>query len=176
MEPLSVYETLQAHLRQPEYLHALLHPLPVYGVAFGILALVLAFWLKNRAAHVVALSLLLISGLSAWPVKEFGEKAYDRIEAMSDKQGYAWLDAHAQRAVKTVPVFYVLAAAAALALVIPLKIPKLGKPLSVMTLLVALAAMAIGGWIAYAGGKIRHKEFRLGPPPERPGKYEKERD
>lgn len=165
MEPLSTYEIVQAHLKQPEYLHVLLHPIPIYGVGFGILALLMAFLLKSRAAHAVALILLFMGGISAWPVKELGEKGYDRIEAMSDSQGYAWLEAHADRAKETVPVFYVLAGVSLVALLVPWKWPRLGNPLSGVTLLVAVAALAIGGWIGYAGGKIRHKEFRIGPPP-----------
>ena len=175
MTPLSLYEQLMVLVRQPEYLHVLLHPIPIYGAGFGVLGLLLGLWMKSRPAQVVALVLLLVSGLSAWPVKELGENSCDAIEAISDKSAYAWLDAHGQRAEKGTKVFYLLAAFAAVALVVPAKLPRLGMPLSVITLLVAVAALLVGGWIAYAGGKIRHKEFRHGPPPEKVGEYEKMR-
>lgn len=173
-EPTAI-EQLLTVFRQPEYLHVLLHPIPVYGTAFGIFGLLVAFWMKSRAAQVPALLLLLISGISAWPVMELGENSYDAIEAISDRSAYAWLDAHGQRAERGGRVFYLLAAVSLVALVVPAKLPKLGKPLSLATLLVAVAALLIGGWIAYAGGKIRHKEFRHGPPPEKLGEYEKMR-
>lgn len=175
MTLLSFYEQFLVVLRQPEYLHVLLHPIPIYGTAFGILGLLLAFWMKSRPAHVVALVLILVSGLSAWPVKELGENSYDAIEAISDRSAYAWLDAHGQRAERGTKVFYVLAVVALAALSLPAKLPKLGPLLSAVTLLVAIAALLVGGWIAYAGGKIRHKEFRHGPPPEKVGEYEKMR-
>ena len=168
-------EQFSAVLRQPEYLHVLLHPIPIYGTGFGIFALLVALWMKSRPAQVLALLLLLISGLSAWPVMELGENSYDAIEAISDRSAYAWLDAHEQRAERGGRVFYLLAAVALVALVIPARLPKLGSLLSLITLLVTVAALLIGGWIAYAGGKIRHKEFRHGPPPEKPGQYEKMR-
>lgn len=168
-------EQMLTVLRQPEYLHVLLHPIPIYGTAFGILGLLLAFWMRSRPAHVLALVMLAVSGVSAWPVKELGENSYDAIEAISDRQGYAWLDAHGQRAEKGTRIFYLLAASALLALIVPAKLPKSGPSLSAVTLLVAVAALAVGGWIAYAGGKIRHKEFRHGPPPEKVGEYEKMR-
>ncbi|MEY2491622.1 MAG: hypothetical protein QOH24_573, partial [Verrucomicrobiota bacterium] len=42
-------------LEQPEYVHTLINPLPVYGVGVGVIALILALFLRNRAAHITAL-------------------------------------------------------------------------------------------------------------------------
>ena len=95
---------------------------------------------------------------------------------MCDHDGYAWLDAHAQRATRALPVFYGLAALSALALFLPWPFPKSAFTLNVITLLTALAVVGIGGWIALAGGQIRHKEFRFGKPSEPVGGYEKMRD
>ena len=55
------------HLSHPEYLHVLLNPLPVYGLAVGAFGLVIALISRSRAARVTALALVLISGVSAWP-------------------------------------------------------------------------------------------------------------
>ena len=41
-----------AHLSKPEYVHLLLNPLPVYGLAVGVLGLVIALSLRTRGAHV----------------------------------------------------------------------------------------------------------------------------
>jgi hypothetical protein len=38
-------------------------------------------------------------------------------------------------------------------------------PLTLIVLLLGAVVLGMGGYIAYAGGKIRHKEFRAGPPP-----------
>lgn len=176
METYSFLELVREHLKQPEYLHVILNPLPVYGLGMGVLALVTAMVLRSRPAHIVALLIVFVSALSAWPVAEFGEQAYDRIESASDHNGYLWLDAHAQRASKGVLVFYALAAVALVALVAPWKSPETAKPLTFVTLVLALFALATGVWIGYAGGQIRHKEFRYGVPPEKPGEYEKMRD
>jgi hypothetical protein len=40
--------------------------------------------------------------------------------------------------------------------------------LSIVTLLFSFAVLGIGGYIAHAGGKIRHREFRNGPAPPVP--------
>jgi len=170
---MNLPEIITEHLKEPEYLHVILNPLPVYGLALGALALFIAILSRSRAAQVTALVIVFISALSAWPVKKFGEEAYDTIESKSDDAGYAWLDAHAQRATRFIFVFYIAAAAAAAALLAPWKFPKTSIPLSCLTLLLSLVALGFGVWIAYAGGQIRHTEFRFGKPSEKLGDYEK---
>jgi len=154
-------------LRQPEYIHVLLNPLPVYGLAMGFIALVVAFFLKNRSAQIVALIIVLISAASAWPVYELGEQAYDRVLSMSDEPGHAWLDEHQDRAEDLIWFFYALAALSAVALVAPRKWPRSATPLLISVILLSAVTLGCGGYIAYAGGKIRHREFRNVPPPQK---------
>src|SRR6266404_6216351 len=152
-------------LRQPEYIHVLINPLPVYGLAMGLLALIVAFFLKSRRAQIVSLIIVLICAASAWPVYEFGEQAYDRVLSMADDPGRAWLDEHQDRAEDLIWFFYALAALSAVALVAPRKWPRSATPLVVTVILLSAVSLALGGYIAYAGGKIRHREFRNVPPP-----------
>ena len=46
-------------LRQPEYVHVLLNPLPVYGLLIAWIGLLIAFFSKSRRAQIVALVLVL---------------------------------------------------------------------------------------------------------------------
>jgi len=154
-------------LRQPEYIHVLINPLPVYGLAMGLIALIVAFFLKSRPAQVVALIVVLICSASAWPVYEFGEQAYDRVLSMSDEAGHAWLDEHQDRAEDLIWFFYALAVLSAAALVAPHKWPRSATPLVVSVILLGAVTLGIGGYIAYAGGRVRHREFRNVPPPPR---------
>src|SRR5207248_255799 len=144
--------------------------------ALGALALGLAIALRNRAAQIVALTLVFVSALSAWPTIHYGELGYDRILTQSDEHATEWLDAHAQRGKRAEPVFYVLAAIAAIALALPWNLPKSAGALNWITLVATLAVLGLGIWIAYAGGQIRHREFRYGSPSEPRGGYEKMRD
>ncbi len=82
---------------------------------------------------------------------------------LTDDQGTKWMDEHRSRAEKLIVAFYALAALSLASLLIPVKKPRTDLPLAVATLILALAVLGIGGWIAYAGGRIRHEEFR-GPP------------
>src|SRR5215475_7748595 len=118
-------------LRQPEYVHALLNPLPVYGLLVSWIALIAALISKSRRAHIVTLTLIFVTSISAWPVYEFGEEGYDRVLAMTDDDGHAWLDEHQARGQKLIYVFYALAVLSAAAIVVPLRWPKSSVPLAV---------------------------------------------
>jgi disulfide bond formation protein DsbB len=152
-------------LRQPEYIHVLINPLPVYGLVMGLLGLIVALFLKSRRAQIVALIIIVISAASAWPVYILGEQAYNRVLTMADEPGQAWLDEHKDRGEDLIWLFYALATLSAVALVAPRKWPRSTTPLVIAVILVGAVTLGAGGYIAYAGGKIRHREFRNVPPP-----------
>jgi hypothetical protein len=167
-----VIDTLLRDLRQPEYIHVLINPLPIYGLAMGWVGLTIAFFLRSRPAQIATLAILLICAGSAWPVFEFGEQGYDRVLTMTDEGGHAWLDEHMHRAEPFIYVFYALAVLSAAAIAIPIKWPKLAVPLAISVLLLGALAIGMGGYIAQAGGKIRHREFRNEPPPPKRAEHE----
>ncbi|HEV7402142.1 MAG TPA: hypothetical protein VGO11_04415 [Chthoniobacteraceae bacterium] len=150
----------------PDYLHVLLNPIPVYGLAMGLLALFIALGLRSRPAQVVALTVIGLSAAAAWPVLHYGEKAYDDVMMLTDDPGTKWMDDHRSRAEKSVVGFYILAALSLAALVVPRRWPRAQAPLTVSTLVLGVLMLGVGAWIAYAGGRIRHDEFRgTSPPP-----------
>ncbi len=157
--------SLSQDLSQPEYIHVLINPLPVYGLAMGVLGLIIALFLRSRKAQIATLALILLSSAMAWPVIHYGEAGYDRVLSMSDDQGQAWLKVHRHRADEFAWSFYVLAGLAAVAIFAPIKWPKAATGLSIVTLVVSCAVLGVGGYIAHAGGKIRHREFRNEPAP-----------
>jgi hypothetical protein len=159
-------DTILRDLRQPEYIHVLINPLPVYGLGLGLIGLLVALLLRSRPAKIATLTIVLISAASAWPVYEFGEQGYDRVLSMTDDDGRAWLDAHKDRAEDLIWFFYGLAALTVIALAVPIKWPRSSGLLAFLVLLCGLLCLGLGGYIAYAGGKIRHREFRNEPPPK----------
>ena len=152
-------------LRQPEYVHVLLNPLPVYGLLISWIGLIAALISKSRRAHIITLVLVFITSISAWPVYEFGEQGYDRVLTMTDDDGHAWLDEHQDRAQKLIYLFYAVAALSAAAIILPLRWPKSSVPLAMIVALLAAITLGSGCYIAYAGGKVRHREFRNEPAP-----------
>lgn len=161
-------DALLRDLRQPEYVHVLINPLPIYGLAMGWIGLIIAAILRSRRAQIATLAIVLIASASAWPVFEFGEDAYDPVLSMENETGQAWLEAHKHRAEELIYYFYALAALSVAAIVLPIYRPKASLPLLIAVLLSGAVVLGMGGYIAYAGGKIRHREFRNVPPPPKP--------
>ncbi len=169
--------TFLQHLRDPEYMHVLLNPLPVYGLAFGTLALALALLLRNYRVSVAALVLVFVGAISAWPVYQYGESAYDRVKSMSDSAGEQWLDEHMARGEKMIWLFYVLAGVAAIGVGAVLKWPRTSFAITVGTLVLGGVTLGTGGYISYAGGHVRHREFRFeAPPPPRMAEHHHEEE
>lgn len=158
-------QQLLQHLRQPEYVHVLLNPLPVYATAGGLLALVGASLWRSRPAQVAALVVVLFGCGAVWPVIHYGQAGYDRVLAMSNADAQQWLKVHMERAERFAPVFYVTALLALAAIALPWKFPKSATPLAWATLVAASGVLGVGGWISHAGGQVRHSEFRGDPPP-----------
>lgn len=152
------------HLKQPEYVHVLLNPLPVYGVATALLALVAALAARSRSAQMIGLLVLALLGPATWAAVEYGEKGYDRVYSMSNPDAQAWLEVHKERAGKSEGAFYLMSLAAFAAWGAHLKSHKLAKALTGLALILALISVNLAGWISQAGGQVRHSEFREGPP------------
>ena len=158
----------EAHFFSMEHLHVLLNHFPVVGLAMAILALALALMHHSRKTEIIALILVFVAATSAWPVNFTGQRAYKTVRAMTDDDGTDWLDAHMERAEKAAPAFYALALLAAAALVAPHKWPRTTRPLAIAAFALAVLCEGASGWIALAGGQIRHPEFRTEPPSSEP--------
>ena len=148
---MSEWQEVLSTLKQPEYVHVLLNPLPVYGMTCGILGLIMALFLKSRQAQIVGLVIVVFASASVWPVMRFGHRGYDRVYSMSNTDGQQWLDAHEERAHDGQWVFYAAGLLALAAMFIPRRFPKATMPLVMATLIVSMVALATGGWISHAG-------------------------
>src|SRR5258708_36893194 len=157
-------ETLLRDLRQPEYIHVLINPLPTCGLAMGWIGLVMAFFLKSRRAQIATLALVFISAASAWPVYELGQQSYDRVLSMADTDGQAWLDEHQDRAQKLIYFFYALALLSATAIVVPMKWPKSSMALTLAVIVLGSVVIGTGAYIAQAGAQSRPRALPNRPP------------
>ena len=147
-------------LSNPAYQHLLINHLPIIGIVMGLVGLCVAFALRQRVAFIPALVILVVAGVSAWPVYATGSEAYKPIRQITDDAGIDWLDTHIDRADSAIWAFYVLAGVAAVAVAVPWKWPRASLPLAILTTVIAVACLGAAGWIAEAGGKVRHPEFR----------------
>ena len=144
-------EGLLKGLEQPEYIHVLINPLPVYGLAMGVIGLIIGLVLRSREARAGAFSLILIAAVSAWPTLHVGQQGYDRVKAMADSEGQKWLEEHKHRGEQLIYVFYALGALALVSIAVEWKRPKAALLLAITTLVLATGALGVGGCIARPG-------------------------
>ncbi len=162
---MPLWSELRTALQKPEYVHVLLNPLPVYGLAIGILAWFLASLARKRAAQGLALGLIFLAAASAWPTQHFGSAAYDRVYSMSGVESQKWLNWHRHLGERTAWACYGAALFSALGLFALWKRLRFNRLAAGVSLAFAFLALCLGAFAAFAGGKIRHSEFRSGPPP-----------
>jgi hypothetical protein len=162
---MPLWSELRTALQKPEYVHVLLNPLPVYGLAIGILAWVVGSLARQRAAQGLALLLIFLAAASAWPTAHFGSAAYDRVYSMSGAEAQKWLNWHRHLGERAAWACYIAAVFAALGLVALGKKPRFSRLAAGLGVASALVALGLGAFAAFAGGRIRHSEFRNGPPP-----------
>ena len=162
---MSLWTEFLHGLSQPEYVHVLLNPLPVYGLAAGLFALLVARLSRNRSALMLALVVTFVGAVSVWPAAHFGEAGYDRVYSMSDAAAQPWLNWHRHLANVLVWIDSAAAGLCLASLAALWKIQRIERSALIVTTIVALAGLGFGGFVGYVGGKIRHSEFRSGPPP-----------
>lgn len=73
--------TLWQSIRDPEYLHLLLEPLPLYGLGIGLMMFIVAFVFGEKRSRMLALALICVSCASVWPYTDLRAKATPRIIA-----------------------------------------------------------------------------------------------
>lgn len=143
-----------------EHVHVMINHLPIHGLAIALLALAGAMVIRSRPAQLIALALTVFCSAMVLLVSYTGNQAFDAVIALTDDAGTEWLDEHSRRAGLVAPVYYAAAALGLAAIFLPLRWPKSAVPLAAITLALGAAAMLGGGWIARAGGQIRHPELR----------------
>jgi hypothetical protein len=161
---MSELQQIFKHLHEPEYVHVLINPLPVYATMMAITALAISTLWLHKHAQVVSLILVVIACTSVWPVIQYGQAAYGHVYATSDPAAQQWLDLHMKRAEQFQYLFYATGLLAIAAILAAWKWPHVLKNLCWAVLAMSIASISVAGWISHAGGQVRHSEFREGPP------------
>ena len=155
-------------LSQPEYVHAAINHFPLIGLLVALLCLAVGLVTRSRPILFTGLGLVCVMALSVWPVYSFGEAGFDRVLSMADEAGEGFLKYHAHLAHQWVFLYYITAGIAGLGFALSWKWPRVLLPASLLALALAIASLSAGIAIAQAGGEVRHREFRSGPPPKVP--------
>ncbi len=153
----------------PAHLHLALNHIPIIGLAFASLPIVIGILAQSRTTIAAGLlATLLCAGAMPTIMQTGSEASHSFKEGRTlpplDDAGRVALHMHAGRADKTAPVVYACAILALLALLALIKFPHIGLWLSSAVLLGNAISISLSIWTAEAGGRIRHLEFRPATP------------
>ena len=142
------------------HLHLLTNHIPIFITLSGLVALGLALLWKSNHAQRVELILLIFGTVGGVVTLWLGQESYKPVRALADEMGQDWLDLHIKRAEQVAWLFWLAAASAVAALVMVWRHLRFALMATVVAGALAAATLGASGWIADAGGKIRHPEIR----------------
>ncbi|MBX9577488.1 MAG: hypothetical protein K2W97_03300 [Chthoniobacterales bacterium] len=153
----------------PAHLHLALNHIPIIGLAFSCLPIVIGILAQSRTTIAAGLiATLLCAGAMPTIMQTGSEASHSFKEGKTlppfDEAGRIALHMHAGRADKTTPVIYACAILALFALLALVKFPKAALWLTSAVLLGNAISISLSIWTAEAGGRIRHLEFRPSTP------------
>ena len=127
----------------------------------------IALWKRDHLARQIALVLISIGNAGALLTYWLGQQSYKAVRGLADESGQGWLDLHMERAEQVAWIYWLALIGSLAALTWCWRGGKFTALATWTAGGLAAVTIAISSWIADAGGKIRHPEFRgMEPPPE----------
>jgi hypothetical protein len=148
-----------------EHLHVAVNHIPLIGLGFAVIPLLYAIITRQRPALIIGLLMMLVSSAALPFLMESGEGAAGRLGSGDlqwklDPDGTKWMAEHCERAEKAEILIYVVLAASAIGLIVLWIWRRWDRAISIAMLVLCVATIAVLLWVADAGGRIRHPEFR----------------
>ena len=149
----------------PEKIHLALNHIPLIGLAFAIIPLLIGLIGKNRTTLISGLLIATLAGWATPFILWSGEEAYERYEygepkAYLDENFEDWLHVHEERAEQWSILLYATAVVATVSLILAFVRYALAVKVAWITCILCLASVGASAWIADSGGTIRRVEFR----------------
>jgi hypothetical protein len=142
------------------HLHLLTNHIPIFVTLSGLIVMGIAFWKRDHLARQIALLLLSIGNAGALLTYWLGQQSYKPVRGLADENGQAWLDLHMERAEQVVWLYWVAFIVSAAALAWCWRSRRFTALATSTAGALGAVSLALAGWIADAGGKIRHSELR----------------
>jgi hypothetical protein len=146
-------------IMNPAHLHLMLNHIPLVGIGFVILLLIIA--LLRRSNEMINISLLFVILVALWAIPAYltGESAEEIIEGLPGISEQL-IEAHEESAELAFIFVEAVGVLAFITLVARRFYTKLGKVLVILTLLGLIIGGGLIAWTANQGGKINHPEIR----------------
>ena len=143
----------------PAHVHLLLNHIPVMGVLFGLLVLLIGFYWKNDQVKRASFVVLVVAALAAGVVYLNGESAEEVVEGMPGVTETV-IEPHESAALWALILTALTGVLAILGLYAGRGARRLSTPLTMAILLLVLISGVAMARTANLGGKIRHTEIR----------------
>ncbi len=143
----------------PAHLHLMLNNIPLVGIGFVILLLIIA--LLRRSNEMINISLLFVILVALWAIPAYltGESAEEIVEGLPGISEQL-IEAHEESAELAFIFVEAVGVLAFITLVARRFYTKLGKALAILTLLGLIIGGGLIAWTANMGGEISHPEIR----------------
>lgn len=152
----------------PEHVHLMINHLPIVG--FGGVIVLLAYSVIRNEPHTLGLGLgaAVVLAIATSLVMWTGEEAHERFmfESVSkfiDDTAPAWIEEHEERAEIAAVAAYATGGVALIGMIAAWFKVKWRRAIGSIVLVMTLATTGLMGYVADAGGKINHPEFRATP-------------
>lgn len=143
----------------PAHLHLMLNHIPLVGIGFVILLLVIALFMRSNQLSNISLIFVILVALWAIPAYLTGEAAEEIVEGLPGISEQL-IEAHEESAELAFIFIEAVGALALITLVARRFYKKLGNVLTILTLLGLIVGGGLIAWTANLGGKINHPEIR----------------
>jgi len=145
------------------HIHLLLNHIPVIGVLFALVLLVVGQAMRSPAVRNAALAAFAALALITLPVYLTGEPAQKVVEQMPGVTKAA-IEEHEDAALFALIAIEVLGVLSIATLVLLDRAPHVAQRLMPVCLALAVVTTGIMAWTANLGGRVRHTEIRNGTP------------
>lgn len=149
--------SLWQNVRDPEYLHLLLEPLPLYGLGIGLTFVIVSFVFGELKSRMLALGIICVSCASVWPYIDLRDKATPRILATRSPEYAPLIQEQTQRR-KDWSWPYYLMALASLAALATTRHPK-GRPLLVGVVIFGAMLFWFSIWMHKKECEVYHRNI-----------------
>jgi hypothetical protein len=155
---LTNLDILITRIKDAEYAHLLLEPLPLFGLLFGLIFFAVGLWGREDKTRLIALLVIAGSCASVIPYSNYRDRAQPRIlEMMPLKKSFRDQTALRQ---DSQWVYFTVAGIAILALI---GSGKVGQLASYGVLITGLAALGFSVWLHMKEAEIFHPNIRGAP-------------
>lgn len=148
---------LWSSLQDPEYLHLLLEPLPVFGLALGLIFLIAGMAMDLKQMRLLALVVMIASTGSVYWYLKMRVTTEPRVAATISTTFHPLIKEQTARRVASAWIYYVAAAACAVALFAGGG----GKssPITYIVLVIATAALFHATWLHKKECEVYHRNI-----------------